>query len=192
MADYGRFTAGTCEDWRGWLDEHYASAPGVWLVTYKKDSGGPYLDYEATVEEALCFGWIDSRPNKLDDERSMRLFTPRKVGGPWSRLNKERVRRLESEGRMTEAGRRQVAQAKEDGSWTVYDSVERLEEPDHLASALDANEVARGHFDAFPDSSKKVILWWIKSAKRATTRDKRVKETVRLAAENVRANHYRR
>lgn len=191
MANYGRFTAETREDWRGWLDEHHASAPGVWLVTYKKDSGGPYLDYDATVEEALCFGWIDSRPNKLDDKRSMRLFTSRKAGSPWSRLNKERVARLESEGRMTDAGRRQIAQAKEDGSWTIYDSVEQLEEPEDLALALDADGAARTHFDSFPDSSKKIILWWIKSAKRATTREKRVRETVRLAAENVRANHYR-
>jgi uncharacterized protein YdeI (YjbR/CyaY-like superfamily) len=191
MVTYERFMAETRADWRTWLKEHHAAAPGVWLVTYKKDSGKPYLAYDATVEEALCYGWIDSRPNKLDDERTMRLFTPRKAGSPWSRLNKERVERLEREGRMTEAGRRKIIEAKENGSWTIYDSVERLEEPADLTAALDAHEAARTHYDAFPDSSKKVILWWIKSAKRPATRAKRLRETVRLAADNVRANHYR-
>lgn len=190
MTDYKRFTAATREDWREWLAAHHQTTPGVWLVTYKKDSGKPYLAYEATVEEALCFGWVDSRPNKLDDARTMRLFTPRKAGSPWSRLNKQRVTHLEKRGRMTPAGRQKIDEAKADRSWSVYDSIENLVVPDDLRVALDANAAAHTHFDAFPDSSKKTILWWIKSAKRAATREKRIAETVRLAADNIRANHW--
>ncbi len=185
------FYAPDRQAWRAWLDEHHATARGVWLVYYKKGSGRPRVDYGDAVEEALCAGWIDSRPNALDAERSTQLFSPRKPRSPWSRLNKRRVESLIAAGLMRPAGLAVVEAARADGSWSAYDATEDLTVPDDLASALAADPAAHANFDLFPPSSKKNILWWISSAKRPETRAKRVAETVRLAAENKRANHYR-
>jgi uncharacterized protein YdeI (YjbR/CyaY-like superfamily) len=177
--------------WRVWLAEHHAASPGIWLIYYKKESGKPRVAYDDAVEEALCFGWVDSRPNAIDDERYMQLFTPRKGKSPWSKLNKERVARLIEQGLMTPAGMAKIEAAQADGSWSAYDGIEELTVPDDLAAALAANPDAQRHFEAFSASSKKNILWWIESAKRPDTRVKRIEETVRLAAENLKANHYR-
>jgi uncharacterized protein YdeI (YjbR/CyaY-like superfamily) len=143
------------------------------------------------VEEALCFGWIDSKPNKLDDERSMLWFAPRKAGTGWSKINKERVERMIAAGRMAEAGLEKVEAARRDGSWFALDAVEALEIPPDLQSALAANGMALEYFDAFPRSVKRGILEWVASAKKPETRAKRVEETARLAAENKRANQWR-
>lgn len=177
--------------WRAWLEAHHASQPGVWLIYYKKESGKPRVSYDDAVEEALCFGWVDSRPNAIDNEKYMQLFSPRKAKSPWSKLNKARVEKLIAAGLMTPAGLEKIGAAQKDGSWDIYDSVEDLTVPDDLAAALAENPVADMHFRAFPPSSLKNILWWITSAKRPETRAKRVAETVALAAQNIRANHYR-
>jgi uncharacterized protein YdeI (YjbR/CyaY-like superfamily) len=121
----------------------------------------------------------------------MQLFSPRKLRSPWSRLNKEQVERLTREGRMAPAGLAVIEEARRDGSWQAYDEIEELTIPDDLRAALEANAPAREYFAAFSPSSKKNILWWIASAKRDETRAKRVAETVQLAAQNIRANHYR-
>jgi uncharacterized protein YdeI (YjbR/CyaY-like superfamily) len=163
----------------------------VWLIYYKKESGKPRVAYDEAVEEALCFGWVDSRPNALDEERYMQLFSPRKPKSPWSKLNKERAEKLIEQGLMTAAGLGKIEAAQRDGSWNRYDAVEDLTMPDDLASALAANPTANANFNAFSSSSKKVILWWIASAKRPETRLKRIQETVTLAAKNIKANHYR-
>lgn len=191
MAPPKRFEAKTRQTWRQWLIENHDEADNVWLVTFKKGSGEQHLEYADSVEEALCFGWVDSRPKSLDDRRSMRLFSRRSKGSPWSKLNKQRIRKLESEGLMAAAGMQAVRHAKKDGSWSVYDDIEALVVPDDLEQALDANRTAKSYFDQFPDSSKKNILWWIKSAKRDITRNKRIAETVELAEQGIRANHYR-
>ena len=174
--------------WRAWLSENYTQADGIWLVTFKKHCGDRYVSYDAIVEEALCFGWVDSLPRKLDGDRTMLYISPRRQGSPWSRLNKQRVAKLLEQGLMTTAGQAKIDQAKADGSWTVYDEVEDLIIPADLAAALEANPTAKAYFQAFSDSAKKGILWWIKSAKRAATRQKRIDETVRLAAQNLKAN----
>jgi uncharacterized protein YdeI (YjbR/CyaY-like superfamily) len=174
--------------WRAWLAEHHASAPGVWLVYYRKATGRTGVSYDEAVEEALAFGWIDSKTNPRDEEGWLQMFTPRRPGSPWSRSNKERVARLEREGRMTPAGRALVEAAKRDGSWTKLDAVENLEVPPDLAKALAANPQAEQHFNAFSPSARRHILGWIASAKRPETRAKRIAETVRLAAQNVKAN----
>jgi uncharacterized protein YdeI (YjbR/CyaY-like superfamily) len=186
VAEYDRIHPETRTDWRAWLEAHHDDSPGVGLVHWRRASGRRRLSYDDIVEEALCFGWIDSRLNRLDDERSVLLMTPRSPTSIWARTNKERVERLIAEGRMTEAGMRSVAIAKANGSWTVLDEIDALVVPDDLAAALAANEEARRRFDAFPPSARKMILRWIKSAKRAETRQRRVAETVRLAAMNVR------
>jgi uncharacterized protein YdeI (YjbR/CyaY-like superfamily) len=181
----------TRAEWRRWLERHHATAPGVWFVFYKKGTGKARVSYDDAVEEALCFGWVDSVGRALDEDRSMLKFTPRKPRSVWSKSNKERVERLIRDGRMTPAGVAKVEAAKRDGSWSALDAAERLAVPPDLEAALAANVPAARHFDAFPPSSKKIILTWITGAKRAETRAKRVAETVRLAERNLRANHYR-
>jgi uncharacterized protein YdeI (YjbR/CyaY-like superfamily) len=178
--------------WRAWLAEHHADAPGVWLVTFKKATGDRYVPYEDTVEEALCFGWIDSVRRRVDEERSRLLFTPRRSGSAWSRPNKERVERLLADGRMTPAGQAAVDAARADGTWEKLDRVEDLVEPDDLREALDADPDARRHWDAFPRSARRGILEWIGTAKKPETRAKRVGETAELAAQDVRANQWPR
>ncbi|MEM8536181.1 MAG: YdeI/OmpD-associated family protein [Chloroflexota bacterium] len=185
------FHAHNRQEWRAWLTEHHASAPGVWLIYYKKASGKPAISYDEIVEEALCFGWVDSRPNALDDERAMFLVSPRNPQSPWSRLNKQRVERLIEQGLMTGAGLVKIEAARQNGAWNQYDDIEDLIIPDDLQTALDANPAAQTNFAVFPPSSKKTILWWIASAKRPQTRAKRIEETVTLAAKNIKANHYR-
>ncbi len=171
-------------EWRAWLEAHAATSPGVWLIYYKQGSGKPRVPYAEAVEEALCFGWIDSRANTLDGERSMQMFSPRKPHSPWSKLNKERVERLQRQGLMTPAGLALVEAAHRDGSWSAYDGIEELTVPPDLAAALAANETAERTFAAFSASSKKQLLWHIESAKRPETRAKRIAQIVAAAAEN--------
>ena len=179
----------TREQWRAWLEQHHDSK-GAWLASWKKATGRPFVPYAETVDEALCFGWIDSRPNKLDDERAMRLFTPRNPKSPWSHINKEKVAQLSAQGLMAPAGMRMVEAAKANGSWTVYDEIEDIVTPVDLAAGLAADEAARDLFERFPESSKKAILWWIKTAKKPETRAARISETVRMAAQDRMANHF--
>lgn len=177
--------------WRRWLSAHHARSSGIWLVTWRKDSGGPYLAYDAIVEEALCFGWIDSKANKLDEARSMLWLAPRKAKTGWSKPNKIRVERLLANGQMAAAGLAVVEAAKRDGSWHALDAVEALEIPPDLAAALHAHPPAAECFEAFPRSVKRGILEWIGNAKRSETRAARVEQTAQLAAKNERANQWR-
>ena len=114
----------TAAEWRAWLAENGERAQGVWLVQYKPRTGKPAIGYEDAVCEALCFGWIDSTYRRLDEERGALWWAPRRKGSVWARTNKARVERLEAEGRMTDAGRAVIEQAKADGSWTVLEPVE--------------------------------------------------------------------
>ena len=177
------------QELRDWLEANYATAGSFWLVSFKKHVADRYVPYGEIVEELLCFGWIDGRTRRLDDDRTMLLVVPRKPGSTWSAPNKQRVARLEKAGLMTKAGRRKIEAAKSDGSWSYLDDIDNLVIPDDLEAALKRNRTAKRNFDAFNDSAKKVILYWIKSAKRSETRAKRVNETVRLAAKGVKAAH---
>ncbi len=192
MSDaYAQVAVDSRDAWRAWLAEQHAGSPGVWLVTWKKGSGGPHVPYGDVVEEALCFGWVDSLPRKLDAERSQLLVTPRKRGSRWSKANKERVERLVAAGRMAPAGLAAVAAAKADGTWTALDAVEALVEPGDLRAALDAEPEARRRWDGFPPSARRGILEWVLAAKRPETRARRVRETAEQAARGVRANQWR-
>jgi uncharacterized protein YdeI (YjbR/CyaY-like superfamily) len=182
----------TRAEWRTWLTEQHTRQKGVWFVSYKKGTNQPRFDYEEAVEEALCFGWIDSKPNKLDEERSLLWFAPRKPGTGWSKLNKDRVERLIEQGLMMPAGLAKVEAAKQDGSWYALDAIEALEIPPDLEQALNTYESARQNFEAFPKSVKRGILEWISTAKKPETRAKRIQETAQLAAENIRANQWRK
>lgn len=181
-----QFQAESRAEWRGWLQEHYATSKGVWLISYKKSAGKPRVSYEQAVEEALCFGWIDSKQKYLDEERSMLWFSPRKPGSAWSTLNKTRIARLIEQGLISEAGMEKIKAAKKDGSWNIYDALEALQIPDDLEVALAGSPEAQQHFNAFTNSAKRQILLWLQSAKRSETRSKRIEETVTLAAENKR------
>ncbi len=174
--------------WRQWLAEHHASVPGVWLVYCKQASGQPSVTYAEAVEEALCFGWIDSLPRKLDAERSQLLFTPRQPKSGWSKVNKERLARLEAANLLMPAGLAAIARARQNGAWEILDAAEAGLVPDDLATALAADATAARYFAAFSLSARKMILTWVLSAKQPTTRARRVAETVRLAATGKRAN----
>lgn len=168
----------TRADWREWLAANPDRNEGLWVVYRKKSSELDGPDYDDLVEEALCFGWIDSQNRRVDDDRSIQWFSPRRKGGIWSATNKERIERLERAGLMTGAGRDAIDQAKADGSWSQTDEVDALVVPPDLAEALES-EQARPLYDALADSAKRQYLWWIVSAKRSGTRASRIEETVR-------------
>ena len=173
--------------WRAWLATNHETASGAWLVTWRAPSGHAHLDYEAAVEEALCYGWVDSTAGRVDDDRSKLYFAPRKPRSAWSASNKARVARLIDEGRMAPAGLAVVAQAKATGDWEVLDSVERLEIPADLATALAAEPPAAANFAAFPASVRKQHLAWVATARRPETRAERIARISEAAARNERA-----
>lgn len=178
-------------EWSRWLEQNHERPAGVWLVSWKKSTGRQAFGYEDAVVEALRFGWIDSKGGKVDEERTMLWFAPRRKSSAWSRSNKERIARLEREGRLEPAGRRSVEAAKANGTWTLLDDVEDLVVPEDLAAALDARPGARGSWDAFPPSARRQSLYWIAEAKRPETRSRRVEETARLAATGERIDQRR-
>ncbi len=178
------------KEWRAWLKANHRSAKNVWLVLHKKSSPGPGIDYAAAVEEALCFGWIDSKPQKKDSDTYLLYFAERKGGSIWSKLNKQRIARLIKDGRMTAAGMKKIEAAKADGTWSILDPVDSLEMPDSLGKAFAKNKKALKHFEAFPSGIKKQLLYWVLSAKRDDTRSVRIKEIVAKAARNERANQW--
>ena len=172
---------------RAWLLAHHDVERGVWLCSWRTGTAGPRCPYPDAVEEALCVGWIDSTTTKLDDERGLQLMTPRKARSSWTRLNRQRVADMEAAGLMTDAGRRAVEVAQQNGYWTIFDPVEDLIEPLELAAALDATPAAREHWDGFPPSAKKQMLWQVVSAARPETRAKRIAVIVDKAAVGERA-----
>ncbi len=180
------------QEWKDWLDTNHESSSGVWLIVYKKSTGKQVFSFEESIEDALCYGWIDSKPGKVDEQRTKLWFTPRKPKTGWSKLNKERIERLIAEGRMMPAGQAKIDAAKQDDSWSLLDSVEALEIPDDLAAKFDDHPGSRKNFEAFPRSTRRGILEWILKAKRSETRDKRLDETAKFAAENKRANQWPR
>ena len=177
--------------WRKWLEKNHNKETSLWLIIYKKQSGTASVYYDEAVDEALCFGWIDSKPNKRDDESYYQFFAKRSPKSKWSKVNKAKVEKLIKEGRMNEAGLQAIETAKENGTWTALDDVDNSIIPDDLQEALNKNKSALNNFEAFPRSSKKIILEWIANAKRSETRQKRIEETVQKAEQNIKANHYR-
>jgi len=174
--------------WRRWLAKHHTRPTGVWLLVKKKGSAAPGISYEEAVEEALCFGWIDSTAGRHDDDHYKMWLAPRKRTSVWSALNKRRVAELTERGLIEPPGQAVIDLARSNGSWDALNASDALEVPDDLAEALAANPLAREHFDAFPPSSRKQILAWIGSAKRPETRATRIERTATLAAQNIRVN----
>ncbi len=191
-ADLPRLAPATLDEWRAWLSANHGSTGSVWLVVHKKASGKAAFSIDEAVEEALCWGWIDSLPRKLDDERSMLLFSPRKPKSLWSALNKRRVERLIAAGRMQPPGLARIEAAKANGAWSGLDAVEAMEIPPDLAAGFAAITGSRETFESFPRSAKRGILEWIQQARTPETRQKRIRETAEKAASGERANQWRK
>jgi uncharacterized protein YdeI (YjbR/CyaY-like superfamily) len=174
------------EEWRNWLKQFHDKSSGIWLVFYKKHTGKSTLEYDEAVEEALCFGWIDSIIKKIDDDKYVRKITPRKAGSRWSELNKKRVSKLKKQGQMTEAGIEKVEAAKTSGMWNrprhsqITDDI-----PKELGSALAKNREAKIFFDQLAPSYRKQFIGWIQAAKRQETKGLRV----RVKGSNLRLTH---
>jgi uncharacterized protein YdeI (YjbR/CyaY-like superfamily) len=173
--------------WRAWLEANHTASRGAWLVTWRPRTGHAYLEYEAAVEEALCFGWVDSTGGHFDDDRGKLYFAPRKPRSGWAATNKARVERLIADGRMASAGLAAIERAKANGSWELLDSVERLEVPEDLTAALDRLPPAAANFAAFPPSARKMMLGWVALARRPETRATRITQIAEAAARNERA-----
>ncbi len=173
------------DEWRSWLEEHYADVKVIWLLFYKGPAGRNNIPYEDAVEEAVCFGWIDSLIKKLDEERYTRKFTPRTGTAVWSASNKARVEKMVREGRMTEAGQRVIDEAKRNGSWDrVPAGRQPWEMPPEFEAALAANQAARANFEKLAPSHRKQYIGWIATARQSETRARRSAEAVGLLARN--------
>lgn len=170
---------------RAWLEQNHARDTGIWLIYDKKSAGKTRIDYTHIVDELLCFGWIDSTPNKLDAERAMLWISPRKRKSGWSRVNKEKIARLRVENRIHAAGLAVIDRAKLDGSWTALDLVETLVLPDDFAAELAKYPTALEHFNSYPKSVRRMILLRIDTAKRPETRAKRIAEATAHAANHA-------
>jgi uncharacterized protein YdeI (YjbR/CyaY-like superfamily) len=176
----------TAADWRAWLEQNHDRQKEIWLVYYKKASSKKSVTYNEALEEALCYGWIDSVVNRLDGERYMQKWTPRKPGSVWSAANKARVKKLGAEGRMAAPGKAKVAAAKRNGSWNKLSDIDRIGRPPKipvdLKAALSENPAAKEKFDRLAPSQKKLWAWWVLSAKSPETRARRIAETVKGVA----------
>lgn len=172
--DAERFHPASLGEWRQWLAQHHGRGSGVWLVSWRRESGRPVIEYEDSVLEALCFGWIDSTRKVLDDDRVMMWFAPRRPQSTWVRNNKERVARLEAEGRMQPAGRALVEAAKANGMWTVFDDAEAGVVHPTLAARLAGDPAAAAAWDALTPGQRKRHLMDLALAKTPATVAKRV------------------
>jgi uncharacterized protein YdeI (YjbR/CyaY-like superfamily) len=173
------------EEWRAWLESNHAVEKEVWLTIYKKHTAKPSITIEEATEEALCFGWIDSMMKRIDDEKHVQRYTPRKKGSIWSEKNKKWVAELIEQGRMTEAGLAKIEEAKQNGEWhkaTQREDISRV--PSDLLEALAASQPAQSNFEKLAPSYKRQFLTWIAGAKIDATRRKRLQETITLLEQN--------
>lgn len=174
----------SAKEWRTWLEQNHEKEQSVWVIFYKKHTGKPTMTWSEAVDEALCFGWIDSTRNAIDDEKFRQFFSQRKPKSTWSKINKDKVAELIIDKRMTPAGMRLIDLAKENGSWTFLEPVDNMIVPEDLKAAFKANLQAQKMYDQLSDSNKKSILYWLISAKREETRQKRITQIID-AAHNI-------
>ncbi len=176
-------------EWRRWLEGHHASEDSVWLIYYNKASGQPSLKWSDAVDEALCFGWIDSVHRKRDKDSSIQFFSKRKAKSTWSRVNKNKIEVLIAEGKMMPAGYASIELAKQNGSWEILDAVEDLTIPEELQKAFNKNKKAEEFFHAQSKSIRKATLQWLIMAKRPETRAKRIEEIIERGNQSLRPRH---
>lgn len=179
------------KEWRQWLTKNHRLEKSVWLIIYHKSSATPSVYYEEAVEEAICFGWIDSIAHKRDAESKYQFFAVRKPKSNWSKANRERAEKMIEKKQMKPAGQAMIDLAKKNGTWTALVDVQNSIIPPDLQQAFNKNKTAFKNFQAFPPSSKRIILEWILNAKKPETREQRIKQTVALAEKKIKANHYR-
>jgi uncharacterized protein YdeI (YjbR/CyaY-like superfamily) len=188
LAELKTYFAKDRKAWRKWLEKNHATSPGIWLIYYKKTSSKKRLEYSDAVEEALCFGWIDSTARPMDEEKYMQRFTPRKPKSGWSNLNKQRIERMIEQSLMTAAGLEKIDSAKKNGSWEsldkIYVPVEQLQIPSDLAKEFSRNKKAKNNFENFAVFTRRQFLYWINAAKRDDTRKERIKLAVMMCAAN--------
>lgn len=185
------FYAKNRQEWRQWLKDNHALKQSVWLVQYKKQSNIPSISWSEAVEEALCFGWIDSTRKSVDHQQFIQFFTKRKANSMWSKINKIKIEQLIKDGLMEEAGYESIRIAKANGYWNVLDGVEELEAPSGLEKEFEKHPGSRDFFLGLSKSAKKMILTWIALAKRPETRENRIKEVAELAAQRLKPKQFR-
>lgn len=178
-------------DWRKWLEKNHQSKQSVWLVYFKSSTKVPSISWSEAVDEALCFGWIDSTKKTIDKEKYMQYFSRRKPNSTWSKINKDKVAKLIKNNLMTKAGFDSIETAKQNGTWVVMDDIEKLIIPEDLRIALNKNKRSMEFFQSQSKSRKKTMLHWVVVAKRIETRKKRIEEIARLAAKGIRPNQFR-
>jgi uncharacterized protein YdeI (YjbR/CyaY-like superfamily) len=162
-------------DWRAWLEEHHATSPGLWIRIYKKAAGVPSVDYAGALDEALCYGWIDSTKRSYDDASFLQRFSPRKARSAWSKVNRDHVARLEAEARIAPAGLAAIEEARRNGQWeAAYDGSRTMEVPPDFQAGLDANPAARTFFEALDRANRYAFLYRIQTAKKPETRERRI------------------
>ncbi|MBT3539153.1 hypothetical protein HOF40_02965 [Candidatus Parcubacteria bacterium] len=176
-------------EWRKWLLINHNLSKGVYLVFYKLSSEKESMCWEEAVQEALCFGWIDSVVKKINDKRRKQLFTPRKPKSGWSKLNKDHIKKLAANNLMHKSGLQKIKIAKKDGSWSIRDDAENLIIPNDLKQKFHKNKIAFKNFQAFSKSYKKGYLHWLYSAKREETRKKRIIEIINLCDQNIKSRN---
>jgi uncharacterized protein YdeI (YjbR/CyaY-like superfamily) len=178
-------------DWRQWLEENHRSKQSIWLVFYKKKSNKPTISWSEAVDEALCFGWIDSVKKTLDHEKSIQFFSRRKPKGTWSKINKAKVIQLIDTQLMTQAGYEAIEKAKENGSWIILDDVEELLIPEDLENEFNTKPGSKDFFLSLSKSIRKAILQWLVLAKQQETRQKRINEIAELAVQRLKPKQFR-
>ena len=179
------------QEWREWLKENHNKRQSIWLIYYKKKSNTPTVVYSEAVDEALCFGWIDSKAKALDEEKFMQFFSRRNPKSVWSKVNKEKIERLTNAGLMTDAGFEIIEKAKQNGSWTILDEAEALVIPIDLEKEFQQRPTAKIYFLGLSRSDKRNILQWLTLAKRQETRQNRLTEIVELADQNLKPKQFR-
>jgi uncharacterized protein YdeI (YjbR/CyaY-like superfamily) len=183
------YCPGSCADWRGWLEKNHESEQSVWVIFYTKKSNIPSLEWGEAVDEALCFGWIDSTKKTIDSVSFMQFFSKRKPKSNWSKINKEKVEQLITSNRMTQAGYTSIEAAKQNGYWSILDEVEELIIPQDLEVAFANHPGGKAYFLCLSKSTRKILLSWIVLAKRPDTRQKRINEIVENAAQQLKPKH---
>jgi uncharacterized protein YdeI (YjbR/CyaY-like superfamily) len=186
MTESSGLVFGDRREWRGWLEDNHSQEREAWVVIQKKRSTRKGLEYEEAVEEAICFGWIDSKMQSIDAKRFRQRFSPRKINSIWSKINRERAERLMERGMMAEAGYEAIEEAKGNGMWdSAYTSKEEPTTPRDLLEALKEDRVGCENWGKFSNSVKLMYVRWVESAKREETRARRIDEVVRRASENI-------
>lgn len=191
MKDAEEISVKDKKEWREWLELNHLKKDAVWLIFHKKGSPNFNLSWSESVDEVLCFGWIDSTKKAIDSEKYKQYFSKRKPRSNWSKINKKKVKNLIVLGLMEKEGYKSIEIAKENGSWTILDEIEALIVPEDLKKELANHKNSIEYFDSLTKSDKKILLHWVVSAKRKETRQKRILEIAENASNNLKPKQFR-